>query len=155
MMMRETPRPFAEDSPAELWRWRQIAKEMETEGKEKRQGIETEFFRRFEETGGKSMPLGDGKFVTITETRSGWAYEPGGVEALREHLVGGNIITEDDWLAAVSYTPHIDGHAVNRWLKIADPEIARLIDRARMGQTGRPQLAGPPLEEMEEKEDGE
>lgn len=142
-----TSKLFTETDLSELWRLRETAREEEERARKARHAVEGELFRRFEDVSASRLSLGNEQYIDIMYPVGAWSYSAVGVARLKEFLVGRGLITEEEWSKGVSYTPKVDGNRIRGWRKLG-AEVDELIDAARMGRTGRPQLKGPPLAEM-------
>lgn len=130
----------------ELWCLRQILRGSEVEAASSRHEAESELERRLSGDGATKAGLAQDLFITLKPSVK-HEYTASGVEGLKEFLVGGNLVSEEEWDQAVSWVPRVNGHAVNRWMKMGG-HIKALIERARMGASGKPQWSGPSFAEM-------
>jgi len=132
-----------------LWTIRQLLREAEKSAASDRHEVEGEMLTRMEQEGAAKTPLGSDMFVT-QQSKTDYAYTRDGVERLREFLVDGGLVSEEEWNRVVSWTPRVDRRAVNKWLKLGDA-VKALVDQATMGATGKPRLDGPDLKELQNK----
>jgi len=130
---------------------RQEAKAEEDRACTARREVDDELILRFNDAGATRLALGNGMHIDKIDSKTS-AWSSFGVEALRQFLVGGGHITEEEWYLGVSYTPKVDGNRLKGWRKYGEEEVGQLIDGARISATGRPVLRGPSLEEMQHGE---
>lgn len=133
-----------------LWIMRLLLRGGEIESASSRHEIEAELHKRMEQQDATNIALGP-DMVLARHVKSSYAYTPNGVNRLREFLVDGGLISEEEWNREVSWTPKVSRHGINKWLKLGDA-VKALVDQATMGSTGvEHTLDGPKLEDIQKK----
>lgn len=140
---------IADIDAATLWAMRQLLRGSELSAQRDRHEVEGELSHRMLEDGATKLPIGSSMYVTASSSTD-WEYEAEGVNRLRDFLVGGGLVTEEEWNLAVKWVPKVNGHAVRRWVQLGGA-VQALVDQARSGASGKPSWKGPELEEMQRK----
>lgn len=139
------PQPHSETSNDDLWRMRQEAEDVEDKSRKARHLVEDELFSRFDESEATRIVLSSGH-IDITYASPHW--DAPTLIQLGTELIERAMITEEAWGLVVSWVPKINGTRLKGLRKLGK-DIEDRIDRCQIGATGRPQLKGPTLKEME------
>lgn len=140
---------LASHDPLILWAMRQLLRATEVSSAQDRHEIEGELQSRMYSAEASKTALGADMFLTISD-RTSYEYNTEGVIRLRDFLVGGGLVSQEEWDRAVRWTPKVDGRVVRTWLQLGGA-VEALVAAARTGTSGRSELKGPELQELQRK----
>ena len=132
-----------------LWAMRQLLRGSEVVAARDRHEIEAEMGTRMAGEDASTVALGAEMYLT-QQDKTKYEWNAKGVQRLQEFLVGGNLVSQQEWDRAVSWTPKVNGTAVRKWRAFGGA-LKALVDQARLGTSGKSSWEGPTLEELQKK----
>ncbi len=131
-----------------LWAMRQLLRATEKSSADDRHEIDIEIQKRMYAEEATKSALGSDMYLDMTD-RTTWEYNTAGVKRLQEFLVP-SLVSLEEWDRNVRWNPKVDGRAVRKWMQLGGA-VEALVHAARTGTSGRTDLKGPEMSELQNK----